>query len=204
MPRLLLCLLPTFAFLSNAFATDLTVVVDFEGPHSDHSVREMKREVEDIMKQSGLHLDWRAGHEALHDTPANLVVVRFKGHCLLEPVPMLYDERGPFAFAYSSDGEMLPFAEVDCNHVAASVHSAMSGDDYARPDYLMGRALGRVVAHELVHVITKSASHGRNGVATPSLSGKELIGAPLRLSRSDVERLRTATGQSLHDLTSRE
>jgi len=196
MPRLLLCLLGPIAFLSNALATDLTVVVDFEGPHSDHSVREMKREVEDIMKQSGLHLDWRARQDALRDAPANLIVVRFKGRCVLEPVPMLYDERGPFAFAYSSDGEMLPFAEVDCNHVAASVQSAMSGDDYARPDYLMGRALGRVVAHELVHVITRSASHGDDGVTRPALSGKELIGAPLRLSRSDVERLRSAAGQS--------
>src|SRR5215470_2766516 len=100
MPRLL-NLLPTIAFLSTAFATDLTVVVDFEGPHSDHSVREMKREVEDIMKQSGLHLDWRVRQEAARDLPANLVVIRFRGRCVLEPDPILYDERGPFAFAYS-------------------------------------------------------------------------------------------------------
>src|SRR5262245_17472381 len=104
MPRSLICLLAA-GFAAHAFATDLTVVVDFAGPHSDRSVREMKREVEDIMKQSGLHLDWRARADAAGDLPANLVVVRFRGRCVLEPDPILYDERGPFAFAYSTDGE---------------------------------------------------------------------------------------------------
>jgi len=201
MPRLLICLLAA-GCAATAFATDLTVVVDFAGPHSDRSVREMKREVEDIMKQSGLHLDWRGRQDATRDLPANLVVVRFRGRCVLEPNPMLYDERGPFASAYSTDGEMLPFTEVDCNRIAASVHSALDGDDFGRLDYLMGRALGRVVAHELVHILTRSALHAREGVAQPALSGRELIGAPLRLSRGDLERIRTATTQPLQSLTS--
>ena len=189
MPRLLTFLLAG-GFAAAAFATDLTVVVDFAGPHSDRSVREMKREVEDIMKQSGLHLDWRARETAGRDLPAHLMVVRFRGRCVLEPNPILYDERGPFASAYSTDGEMLPFAEVDCTRVAASLQPALEVGDFGRLDYLMGRALGRVVAHELVHILTRSPSHAKEGVEQPMLSGKELIGAPLRLSRSDVERLR--------------
>jgi hypothetical protein len=68
----------------------------------------------------------------------------------------------------------------------------MDGEDFARPDYLMGRALGRVLAHELVHILTKSAAHGQDGVTQPALTGRELIGAPLRLTHTDVERLRVA------------
>ena len=67
---------------------------------------------------------------------------------------------------------------------------AMEGEDFARPAYLMGRALGRVLAHELVHVFAKSGAHGREGAAQPVFSGRELIGPPLRLSREDVARLR--------------
>ncbi|MEI9974213.1 MAG: hypothetical protein WDO73_20480 [Ignavibacteriota bacterium] len=109
---------------------------------------------------------------------------------------MLFDERGPFASAYGSDGDVLPFSEVECDHLAASVQSAMWGDDYARPDYLLGRALGRVLAHELVHILTKSATHGTDSVTQPTFTGRDLIGPPLRLSRGDVERLHRALAAS--------
>jgi hypothetical protein len=176
----------------HASAAEITVVLDFDGPHSDRSVQQMKRETEEIFKTAGVHLAWRAPSEVGRNSYENLVMVHFKGKCILEPVPMLYDERGPFAFAYNSDGSVLPFSEVECDHLAASVQSAMWGDDFARPDYLMGRALGRVLAHELVHILTKSGAHGNEGVTQATFSGRDLIGAPLRLSRADVERLRRA------------
>ena len=188
MPRLLISLLVGAAF---AFGGEVTVVVDFEGAHSERSVQEMKREAETILKPSGVRLEWRANSEVGRESYGNLVLVRFKGRCVLQPDPMLYDERGPYAFTYSSDGEVLPFTEVDCGHVIASVQGALWGDDFARRDYLMGRALGRVVAHELVHVLTRSGTHSADGVGQTGLSGKDLVGAPLRLSRADLERLRT-------------
>jgi hypothetical protein len=190
MPRSLICLLVSACA---AMAADVTVVLDFDGPHSDRSVEQMKRETEGILRDAGLRLEWRTRDEAARGSYENLVVVRFKGRCVLEPVPILYDERGPFAFTYNSDGAVLPFSEVECDHVTASVSSALNGDDRARPDFIMGRALGRVVAHELVHILTRSAGHAQDGVAQPALSGRELIGAPLRLSHEDVERLRTKT-----------
>ena len=168
------------------------MVTDFDGPHSDRSVQQMKRETEEIFKSAGVHLDWRSRDEAGRGSYENLVMVHFKGRCILEPVPILYDERGPYAFAYNSDGDVLPFSEVECDRLAASVYTAMWGDDFARSDYLMGRALGRVLAHELVHILTRSAAHGNEGVTQAALSGRDLIGAPLRLSRTDVERLRRA------------
>ncbi len=192
MPRKLLYLLPVCALLYSARAADVTVVTDFDGPRSDRAVQQMKSETEQIFKSASVHLDWRERGELGQKSYDNLVIVRFKGKCVLEPVPILYDERGPFAFSYSSDGDVLPFSEVECDRVTATVHSAMWGDDFARPDYVMGRALGRVLAHELVHILTRSAAHGNEGVTQPALSGRDLIGAPLRLSRTDVERLRQA------------
>jgi hypothetical protein len=196
MPSLLHFALPLLACAAVACAADITVVLDFDGPHSDRSVLQMKRETEEIFKPAGVHIDWRARAELGRESFENLVMVRFKGKCILEPVPILYDERGPYAFAYNSDGDVLPFSEVECQPVAASVHSAMDGDDFARPDYLLGRALGRVLAHELVHILTKSPRHGNDGVTQASLTGRELIGAPLRLTHTDVERLRVACSLS--------
>jgi hypothetical protein len=156
-------------------AGDVTIVLDFHGPHNERSVSEMKREFEGIMKQSGVTFDWRMPSEVQGQSFANLVVVQFKGKCVLQPVGYLYDERGPLAFTHSSDGDILPFSEVACDKVAASVRGAMFGGDYAHADLLMGRALGRVMAHELIHILRNSKNHDRDGVAKMALSGVELI-----------------------------
>lgn len=180
--------------LQAAGSEKLTIVFDFQGPHSSRSVSEMQQEVAGILKDSGLKLEWRALERTSGATDAgdneNLVVVHFNGRCILEPVPILYDERGPLAVTYTSDGAVLPFSEVACEQVTASIRSAMFGGDYAQGDQLLGRALGRVVAHELVHILTNSHDHGREGVAQAALSGSQLITPRLPLSASDLERLR--------------
>ena len=180
----------TIACATALWGSDVTVVVTFDGAHSDRSVDQMKREAEAIVKESGIHLDWRSQSQLHGAAYPNLVLIRFKGVCMLDPSAQPSDARGAFAATNSTDGKVMPFAEVECDHVAASARSAMWGDDFARPDYLMGRALGRVVAHELVHMLTASSEHGSHGIAQPALTGGQLIGAPLRLSRDDMERLR--------------
>jgi hypothetical protein len=92
------------------------------------------------------------------------MVVRFKGKCVLDPVPYLYDERGPMTFTYSTGGVVQPSSEVACDKVITAVRSAMFGGDYAKADVLLGRALGRVLAHEVVHMLS-GAAHGKQGVA---------------------------------------
>jgi hypothetical protein len=94
------------------------------------------------------------------------------------------------AFTYSTDGVVQPFGEVACDKVTSAVRSAMSGGDFANADVLLGRALGRVLAHEVVHMLSKSGAHGRTGVARPALSGSQLIAPELRLEPEDLERMR--------------
>jgi len=186
-----ICALFCAAFTRTASAEGITIVLDFQGPRNEQSVAEMKREFEGIMKASALAFDFKSRAEAGHESFPNLVVVRFKGTCVLKPIPYLMDERGPLAFTYSTDGEVQPYSEVACDRLTQVVRSAMSGSDYAKADLLMGRALGRVLAHEVVHILTKSGDHGRSGVAKPALSGSQLIGDELQIDPADVQRLRT-------------
>jgi hypothetical protein len=183
----LLCICALFA--ATASAEGITIVLDFDGPHSEQSVVEMKREFEGIVKSTTLTVGWRTRHEAEKEALANLMVVRFKGKCILDPVPYLYDERGPMAFTYTTGGVPQPFSEVACEKVAGAVRSAMFGGDYAKADQLFGRALGRVLAHEVVHMLTRSGAHASEGVTKRSLSGNQLIAPELRLSQEDLDRL---------------
>ena len=174
----------------------VTIVLEFQGPRSERAVGEMKRELEAVLKDSGLQFDWRLREDVDQSLFPNLVLVRFKGKCVLEPVGYLYDERGPLAFTHTTDGAVQPFSEVACDKVSASVRSALWGGDYASADLLFGRALGRVLAHELVHIVSRSSAHGKDGVTRSALSGSQLIGSELPLSPSEIERLRRdVTGQ---------
>jgi hypothetical protein len=176
-------------FAASVFAEGMTIVLDFDGPHSEQTVAEMKREFAGIVKDATITVEWRTRQEAQREALANLMVVRFKGKCVLDPVPYLYDERGPMAFSYSSDGVVQPFSEVACDKVTTAVRSAMFGGDYARADLLLGRALGRILAHEVVHMLSGSGEHGHEGVARQALSGNQLIAPELRLAPEDIERL---------------
>jgi hypothetical protein len=179
-PVRICALLATAVFAAPAANPVMTIVLDFRGPHSAKSLDAMKQEFESVMKPWGMRFDWRSRAEAQGASFDNLAVVRFKGKCILEPVGYLYDERGPLAFTYSTSGDVQPYSEVSCDKVAASVRSAMSGGDYARADLLMGRALGRVVAHEMMHMLAKSGAHAHTGAGRASLSGKSLISPDLR------------------------
>lgn len=186
------CLLAALALPALAIApggSDVTVVVNFKGPYSAPAVKEMQREAGQILKASGIRLDWRSRSEAADSTFNDLVVMTFKGSCVFNPLPVVVDELGPYAITRVTGGEVQPFGEVDCDHVVSSLHTAMTSGDYSRADALLGRALGRVVAHELVHMLTKSRQHAREGLEKAALSPRQLISESLPLSEFDIDRL---------------
>jgi hypothetical protein len=177
------------ASLPPSTGADVTVIVNFKGPYSEAAVKTMRRETEQILKSSGVSLEWRSRAEAGDLSFNDLVVVSFKGSCQFNPAPLVVDELGPYAVTRITGGEVQPFGEVDCDHIVSSIRGAMNGEDLARADMLLGRALGRVVAHELVHMLTKSTHHGKEGVEKSSLTARQLIAESLPLSAMDVNRL---------------
>jgi len=84
MQRALSCVI-WFALAAPALfgGKSLTLVLDFKGPHSAQTVREMQRETETILKDSGLHLDWRLREDAAKASYDDLVVLQFQGSCVL-------------------------------------------------------------------------------------------------------------------------
>ena len=168
----------------------VTVVMDFKGPNSPATTMEMQREAAQILGASGVQLAWRTRAEAATQDYSDLVVMTFRGDCKSDGAFPRYDESGPYAVTWTTDGRVLPFGEVDCQKVIKSARSAMWGGDLARANSYYGRALGRVVAHELVHMLTKTGDHAKNGVQREALSPRDLTGASLVLSREDLDRLK--------------
>jgi hypothetical protein len=192
---LLACLLASAALPKSGvdrIPSTVTVIIDVKGQASPAAFEEMKREATRIIGTSGIQLEWKMRGEAMGAAFDDLVVMTFKGSCTLNPAPPIYDELGPYAITRTANGEVQPFGEVDCDHVVNSARAAMFGGEYNRGDQLIGRALGRVVAHELVHMLTRSGQHAHEGVQKAALSGRQLIADSLPLSAMDVDRLRSA------------
>jgi len=190
---------PLFWFLScgwsQAAAPSITVFVDFEQEPSPPSVAQMKDEVASILKPSGLTLNWlslnsRADSESFPD----LIVLKFKGSCQVHN-PALDSELGPaiegsaLATTVVSDGKVLPFTDVKCNEIRKYLLSDMAGYRQAKQEQIYGKALGRVVAHEMYHIFAATEEHGRDGVARAFHTRRDLTNKEFRFTPKETATL---------------
>jgi hypothetical protein len=170
------------AGLADAAPTEFTIVLDFEVQHSEEAVAVMKRETAFIMKPAGFVFDWRLRDEVGHDSFPNLILVKLRGECQISPSLPPHSVRGPLAWSHTTRTTVMRFADIQCDAVSGLVSPADS--------VLFGRALGRVLAHELWHILGNTFAHGENGIAQPSLSAEQLISGRLDLDPVDLERFR--------------
>ena len=175
-----------------ANSPSIAVFVDFENAPSEATVLQMKAEVATILKASGLALDWRLlNSRADHETFNDLAVVRFSGSCQVRN-PAMDSELGPaidhvpLATTAVSDGHTLPFSDVRCDQVRRFLAPNLALANPRKRDGIYGRALGRVVAHELYHVFAATEKHAKVGVARESHSRRELTGRQFRFTASET------------------
>jgi hypothetical protein len=156
----------------------LTVILDFEQRNpGEQAVRQMQREAAMQLRDSGLTLEWATATESRRRQDlTDIVVFKMRGKCAMDSFPVVADELGlPLAFTHSTEGDILTFGAVDCDRVRSSLKRTMAGGDYSRADFLYGRALGRVMAHEMYHMLARSKAHADQGVTRECLSSNELV-----------------------------
>lgn len=164
----------------------VTVLVDFEKPHSAVSVDALRRELQALLEPVGFKIDLQLKSE-LPASPvfADLVVFKMKGSCTMTSLPLpveaLSDERGPLAMAYSSDGEVLHFGAVECDRIRESLQRVLGRGSPENRQAVFGTALGLVIAHEMYHMMADSRAHTKTGLTKASLSASELLDGELTL-----------------------
>ena len=72
------------------------------------------------------------------------------------------------------DGKVLPFAAVDCDRIRSLLGTALS---YSRSQAssLMGRAMARVLAHEIYHILADTTKHTSHGVTKRQFGTDDLL-----------------------------
>jgi hypothetical protein len=174
--------------------TTLAIITTLEEPCPEATLYEMRLELAEILDPVGLRLVWRSVREDLTGKTSNYVVsVRFQGNCVIEEPP-----GGPIAseelgLTYITDGEVTPYCAVRCDAVRGLARPLLFREGRGRASALLGRALGRVVAHEIYHVLAMTRIHGRRGVAKRSLTAEDLILGSLRFGDAEMTTLRNRT-----------
>jgi hypothetical protein len=153
----------------------------------------MEREANNLLDAAGYQLQWRdlslGSSEAVL---ADIVVVELRGMC--EP-PHRPDLVTPLAVPSNlastaiSNGEVLPFSWVECETLSRFLAAPLSKAE-SKQDYLYGRAMGRVVAHELYHVLRKTRDHDTDGVAKSHFSANDVLAEHFSFDAPALAKLR--------------
>ncbi len=180
-----------------ANAPELAIYLEFEHQPSEAAIDEMKREVGSILEPVGLQLQWRLLTDDYYSENFDeLAVMRFTGECHADPFPMIRIREAALGEAVVSDGQVLPFGAVECNHVRRLVFDQIRGDRGS--ELLLGRALGRVLAHELYHILARTTRHAASGIAKPFYTPEDLVQRKLAFGRNELDRLRRALPPTRH------
>ncbi len=151
----------------------------------------MKLELGSLLSAAGYRTEWQDAGGPAPSTEWPLVVVQLRGNCAAPEGNTAVGHAGKvLATTSTSGGQIIPFSFVDCasvNHLLAGPLAAESGE---RREFLYGRALARLLAHELCHVLLMSGEHSRAGIAKTGFTARDLLVEQLGFEESTLARLR--------------
>ena len=154
-----------------------------------------RREAESLMQSAGYNIDWRASGDP-HADSANLVLVELTGDCAAPTAPQASSARVDFGRSLATtavqDGAVIPFTRVDCSALRDVVGSALDREAPARRAFLLGRAMGRLIAHELYHALARTREHAAAGIGKPCFSAADLLSERFEFEAVALNRLRQA------------
>jgi hypothetical protein len=139
----------------------------------------MKRELARLMQTAGYTLEWRGPQDSNIDTGAFLAMVELRGDCEAPSgkpsagatLPGMAD----LASTSVSDGHVLPFSWVNCANVTQFLTPALADLPGARADFILGRAIARLVAHEFYHMLMQTREHTGIGISKPCFTAGDLL-----------------------------
>ena len=174
------------------------IFLDFANQPEAALVDLMKSEIREILAPAQLRLSFqRLGESGASQPFRKIVVIRFQGSCHTQADSgnIQLDEPGildspALGRTNVASGRILPYVKIFCNEVRAFV-PAVSSISYAR---MYGRALGRVVAHELYHALLSTRAHSKTGVAQSAQTAHDLTREKLALDARSISLLRDLYG----------
>ena len=174
----LVCLLPVIATAADVEQTSggkVQIYLRSDGSASPLILAEIKNELGSVMSGLRARVAWWTPSEGL-GVDGLLIVADFRGSCA-PPTDANRPTGGLKSLASTAvaDGHILPFSSVDCSAVNAVLADSLLPIPATQRSRLYGRALARVLAHEIYHILTGNADHEKSGVAKAQFTAADLM-----------------------------
>src|ERR1017187_3581178 len=183
-------------------ALELVVYLKVDAKQPAGTIDWMKRELTPLMRSAGYRVEWRDPQTAKGVAAADaLVVVELHGACGISPGTFVaeppIDSLNSLASTSVSEGRVLPFASVHCSNLNRTLAPALVSEAGARRDFLYGRALARVLAHELYHMIVSTRGHTGDGVSKPCFTMGDLLSKRFKFDPAVLAKFRQTVAKQL-------
>lgn len=177
----MLCTLVSFAQTS---PPSLTILLNFDNPESAVSQQAMRSEIQYLLGNS-FRIEFGSAANWLGSTSGHLVIFNMRGHCSMEQ-PLSEQPRGlALGSTVVSEGSILPFGRIECDRIRASIQT-VSHETRREAQQQLGQAMGRVVVHEIYHMLSGSPVHTKNGLTKRGLSPLDLAANAASLPRESA------------------
>jgi hypothetical protein len=156
----------------------LVVVMSFEEPIENATLTAMRDEMDRIFENTLADVDLLVLRGTLEVNRADRIIhIDVSGTCAAKPRARGL-ARKTLASMYGVDHELQPIGKLDCRAVS----------DYlgAVTPIVFGRAMARVLAHELYHFVTQRRDHSPRGLFAAGLSELSLTAGALDFSDDDL------------------
>lgn len=130
---------------------------------------------------------WRKqGSQSGSESFAQVIFVRYIGACRtsLGSAQDTDVETVRLGASRVESGKVLPVTEVDCTQIRRFLDAAPAR--YRARS--LGRALARVTAHELYHVLLQTTAHGRGGLSKATIGAVELGNRRFSFHQGEIQR----------------
>lgn len=165
----------------------VVVYLQTDASQSTGPVGAMKREAASLLAEAGYTIEWRE-HGSSTETDGFLTVVELRGACETpdhSAVPSVLPG-AQLASTAVTDGRILPFSWVNCKTLTQFLTPVIVDQPGTRREFLYGRAMGRVVAHELYHILSNEPGHDEDGVAKPSFTTRDILADQFNFNHATV------------------
>jgi len=199
----LYCLLP-LSIASGAslpdVSKDVVVYLKPAGGLPASAMEEAKTELASVMRGAGARIVWWDAEWSRSSVAGTLIVADFTGTCsppLTAGRMADVDKLPALAHTSTADGHVLPFAFVDCATLSEFLGPALAELPIVRRQRLYGRAIGRLLAHEIYHVLAQTSEHAAAGGAKMHFSAADLLAPRFEFEPSTTAHLRATSAPSL-------
>ncbi len=181
------CCLSALTFAGSLDTGSQKVVVFLNEGAAPDVIRAMQKEVEVQMATTGYRTMWNVSEVVEYGTA---VVAKLHGTCSASAI-----EHGSSSVAGQElagtkviEDRISPFITLDCTRV----NEFLGAKPGTVTDQAYGRALGRLMAHELYHFLAQTKDHSKSGIAQAAITPSELLSEHVRFDAQAMDRLRPA------------